>query len=130
MAAKRYRIEDLERKIVNATDTELMIVDTHKFDENVVTCILKSDVNELMTCDVTVQAYGDSIKNAPAYKPKVKELCVAKIKDVDGDAWYRCQYQQELIKDKAQVYCIDYGKTSIIRENNIRVSTFWMVYFF
>lgn len=124
MAVKRYRIEDLERKNANGTDVELMVIDMQNIDENIVTCIHKTDVNKLMACDENVQKYGDSVKTAPAYKPKVKELCLAKIKDVDGDAWYRCQYQQELVGNKAQVYCFDYGKTSNARENNIRVSKF------
>lgn len=127
MMVKRYRIEDLDRKIINGNDVELMVIDFQKIDENIVTCIAKNDVNKLMECDEHLQHYGDSVKTAPAYKPKVKELCLAKLKDEDGDAWYRCQYQQELINNKAQVYCFDYGKTSNARENNIRVSKFHIV---
>lgn len=66
--------------------------------------------------------YGESAKNAPAYKPKQKELCVVRIKETEGYFWYRCIYQTELVDERAQVYCIDYGKVDTVRQNNIRVS--------
>lgn len=119
----RYRIEDLTQKIVdNVSNQELMIITPEKIHDNYVTCILKDDVNVFMDGDGKIQEYGASVKNAPAYKPKVKELCVVEIKEPEGKIWYRCVYQQGLVDDRAQVYCFDYGKIMNVRENNIRVS--------
>lgn len=59
----------------------------------------------------------------PAYEPRENELCLAKEVLFDGDVWYRCECRQELVNDKAQMYCIDYGRIKIVNSNNIRVST-------
>lgn len=119
---KVYRIEDLERKTCNGTDVRLMIIGGDKIHENYVTCLLDADIGQFMKVDEKIQSYGSSVKNAPAYKPKIKELCMVKIIEADGEIWYRCQYQQELVKDKVQVYSFDYGKIHKVHENNIRVS--------
>ncbi|XP_055304146.1 uncharacterized protein LOC129569380 [Sitodiplosis mosellana] len=121
---KRYRIEDIKQKVVkNASDVEIMIIGPERICENYVTCILKTDVDTFMNADNLTQAFGMSVKNAPAYKPKVKELCVVEIKEPEGKIWYRCQYQQELVDDHAQVYCFDYGRIERVRANNIRSIT-------
>lgn len=124
MVKKRYRISDLKQNIVKDSNCELLVIE--RTNDNIITCIKKDDVNAFMAGDEQTQAYGESVKNAPAYKPKVKELCVVKVKEVEGDVWYRCLYQQELYNDRAQVYCIDYGKISNVSANEIRVR----IYFF
>lgn len=126
MVQKRYQIEDLKQKVVNATNVDIMVIGPERIYENYVTSILKEDVDTFMHDDNVTQAFGLSVKNAPAYKPKVKELCVVEIKEPEGKIWYRCQYQQELVDDHAQVYCFDYGKIERVRANNIRVSIFWL----
>lgn len=118
---KRYIFEDLPRKICNASDINLMII-CDRIEENYVTCILKTDVDEFMTIDEKIQSFGAAVKNAPAYKPNIKELCLVEIKEPEGYIWYRCQYQQELVNEKAQVYAFDYGRIHKVEANNIRVS--------
>lgn len=80
MVQKRYRLEDLKEKTVNASDEIIMVIGSERIAENYVTCILKTDVKQFMDGDNLTQAYGVSVKNAPAYKPKDKELCVVEIK--------------------------------------------------
>lgn len=130
MVQKRYRLEDLNQKVVNATNVDILAIGPERIYENYVTCILKEDVDTFMNDDAATQAFGLSVKNAPAYKPKVKELCIVEIKEPEGKIWYRCQYQQELVDDHAQVYCIDYGKIERVRTNNIRVSIFRCMFFY
>lgn len=66
--------------ISDASDQNLMIIGSERILENYVTCILKADVGQFMDSDHKIQDYGASVKNAPAYKPKPKELCVVEIK--------------------------------------------------
>lgn len=120
MVQKRYRISDLKQNVVKGSHP-LMAIGCDRIHENIITCIKKDDVNLFMAGDEKTQTYGESVKTAPAYKPKEKELCVVKIKEPEGEVWYRCLYQQELVEERAQVYCIDYGKISNARANNIRV---------
>lgn len=89
MAQKRYRLEDLKEKKVNASDQVIMVIGSERIDENYVTCILKADVNQFMDGDIRTQEYGTSVKNAPAYKPKEKELCVVEIKVSNQNRWLR-----------------------------------------
>lgn len=121
MVHKRYRIADLQQKVVNGPNT-LMAPGFDRINENIITCILHDDTTAFMEDDEKIQSYGATVKTAPAYKPKERELCVVKNNEPEGDVWYRCIYQQELVDDRAQVYCIDYGKIIYVRANNIRVS--------
>lgn len=122
LVQKRYRLSDLVQNVVNGTNLGIMAIESDRLSDDIITCILKKDVNAFMAGDQKVQDYGASVKNAPAYSPKVKELCVVKIKEAEGDVWYRCVYQQELVEEKAQVFCIDYGRINKVQANNIRVS--------
>lgn len=125
MVQKRYYLSHLNQKILKVDPANLptlMAIDTLRVGDNIVTCLVKEDVNVFMEGDERTQNYGEAAKNAPAYMPKQKELCVVRIKDNDGYFWYRCLYQAELVDDRAQVYCIDYGKVDTVRANNIRVS--------
>ena len=96
-----------------------MVIRPERIYENYVTSILKEDVDTFMNDDAVTQAFGLSVKTALACKPKVKELCIVEINEAEGKIWYRCQYQQELVNDHAQVYCFDYGKIERVRANNI-----------
>lgn len=123
MVRKRYVLEDLGKNIVTDPSLALMLIDDGQLNVNFVTCVVSGEAQKFMALDEKVQVYGKQCSGAPAYKPRNKELCVAKRKEVDGDVWYRCLYQQELVDDKAQVYCIDYGRIENVDSNNIRVST-------
>lgn len=125
MVQKRYFLSDIKQKVLNVDPANLpvlMALDTMRVADNIMTCLVKDDVKVFMEGDENTQKYGEAAKNAPAYKPKQKELCVVRIKDAEGYFWYRCIYQTELVDDRAQVYCIDYGKIDTVRQNNIRVS--------
>lgn len=89
MAQKRYRLEDLKEKHVNASDEIIMVIGSERIAENYVTCILKTDVNQFMEGDIRAQEYGASVKNAPAYKPREKELCVVEIKVSNQNRWLK-----------------------------------------
>lgn len=122
MVRKRYSLDDLDKKVVKDSSKLLMLIGDDKLSENFITCIIHEDVQMFMVGDDAVQTYGKQSKNAPAYKPKNKELCVVKLKEGDEDIWYRCLYQQELVDDMAQVFCIDYGRINRANANDIRVS--------
>lgn len=124
MVQKRYYLSDISQKKLNIDPNDLptlMAIDTLRIHDNIITCLLKADLAIFMSDDEQTQKYGDAVKNAPAYKPKPRELCVVRIKETDGYFWYRCIYQTELVDDRAQVYCIDYGKIDKVHANNIRV---------
>lgn len=126
MVQKRYRLSDIKQKILKIDPANvplLMGLDTNRVCDNIITCLPKDDVQTFLTLDEHIQAYGDKVKNAPAYKPMQKELCVVRMKDPEGYIWYRCLYQTELVDDYAQVYSIDYGRIDTVRANSIRVST-------
>lgn len=38
-----------------------------------------------------------------------------------GYAWFRAMYKTDLVDDRAQVHCIDYGHNNVVRANDIRV---------
>lgn len=127
MTQKRFYMSDITQKMLKvdpANMPTLMAIDTQRVGNNMITCLVKDETQLFLQNDEKTQKYGDAAKNAPAYKPKQKELCVVRIKEEEGYFWYRCMYQTELVDDKAQVYCIDYGKIDRVRENNIRVSEF------
>ncbi|XP_031636231.1 uncharacterized protein LOC116349100 [Contarinia nasturtii] len=119
--SKRYRLDDLECLVVNTKEESTLVnIGPERIHENLLTCIFKANIQEFMDEDSRIQEYGMTVKNAPAYVPKVKELCLVLTKDDGTDVWYRAQFQQELIDDKAQLYCIDYGRVLKTRINNIR----------
>lgn len=125
LVQKRYYVSDLKQKVLKVEPANvpiLIAIDTQRVSSNMMTCMCKDDVGLFMGNDENTQKYGDSVKNAPAYQPKKKELCVVRIKEQEGYFWYRCMYQTDLVDDRAQVYCIDYGKIDVVRANNIRVS--------
>lgn len=125
LVQKRYYVSDLTQKVLKTDPSNvpiLIAIDTQRVDNNMMTCMCKEDVGLFMGHDEKTQTYGDAVKNAPAYQPKKKELCVVRIKEQEGYAWYRAMYQTDLVDDRAQVYCIDYGKIDVVRANNIRVS--------
>lgn len=122
MVRKRYVLEDLGKNIVTDPSLPLMVIDDGQLSVNFITCVVSGEAQTFMTLDEKVQVYGKQCSGAPAYKPRNKELCVVKRKEEEGDVWYRCLYQQELVDDKAQVYCIDYGRIENVDSNNIRVS--------
>lgn len=122
MVSKHYTMDDIEMNVVRGSGHLLMPIGEDKLSENYITCIENDKIQKFMAEDESVQQYGVASKNEPAYKPKNKELCVVKFKEDGEDIWYRCLYQQELVNDKAQVYCIDYGKILKVKGNDIRVS--------
>lgn len=122
MVQKRFKISDLKQKVMKNC-VWLMMIDNEEINENIITCIVEDDVDKFIADEGKIQTYGESVKTAPAHKPKQKELCIAEIKDPEGGIfWYRCMFHQWVIYGwLAQVYCIDYGKIDYVRAHNIRV---------
>lgn len=126
LAQKRYYVSDLAQKVLKvdaANLPTLIAIDTQRVDNNMMTCMCHDDVQLFMEKHEETQTYGDAVKNAPAYQPKKKELCVVGVDDGEGgQAWFRAMYQTDLVDDRARVYCIDYDHINVVRAIDIRVS--------
>lgn len=124
MLKKHYTLEDLKQIEINASDSLVVPLGLELLNDGFLMCISDANINDFMVCDEIIQNYGNKVKNAPAYEPKEKELCVVKVTENEEVCWYRGQYQQALVDDLAQIKCIDYGKICNVQVNNIRVSFF------
>lgn len=121
MVKKRIYEAQIPRKTVKSTDEMMVLMECRDFpDKCIVTGVLKSDLEKFGTHHDQLQKYGESVKNAPAYKPKHLEMCLALVMDAGEAVWYRAQFQQSLADGRAQFGIIDYGVTLTGNESDIR----------
>lgn len=114
---QRCKFDDLKLRMVDVTNQEIMIMNSRN---NIISCILSQDYKQFVQLNKDVQNQGQAQAKKPPYEPLLKEICLALI----NDYWYRVEYQQELIDERAQVALIDYGSIEVVSKRNIRVSIF------
>lgn len=114
---QRYKFDDLQLRMVNETDQEMIILNS---GQNIISCIMSRDYEQFLQLTKDVQDQGRSQEKKPPYEPVLKEICLVPI----NGYWYRVEYQQELIENRAQVAMIDFGFAKVVNKKNIRVSIF------
>lgn len=113
----RYKFDDFKLRMVDETNQEIIILNS---SSNIICCILSRDYKQFLQLNKDIQDQGRSqAKNIP-YEPVLKEICLVLI----NDYWYRVEYQQELIDERAQVALLDFGSIEFVSKKNIRVSIF------
>lgn len=125
---RRYFMSDITQKVPEIDSTNLpplVVIETQSIATNVITCLMKSDIVEFMKNEKRTQDYGITKENAPQYEPYRNELCLARNKEGDTYAWYRCIYKENLMGCGALMYCIDHGKRIAVQANDFRVSHFF-----
>lgn len=113
----RLKFDDLKSRIVDETNQEIMILNA---SSNVISCILSRDYEQFLELNKDIQDQGRSQAKKFPYEPLLKEICLVLI----NGYWYRIEYQQELIDERAQVVLIDFGSIEYVSTKNIRVSIF------
>lgn len=116
----RFKVDDLEPKIVNGTDVKLIIYDTSKIESGLLTCFLSSEKKAVVELEKSIQGFGKKIQMAPAYIPKPHELCLIKEMDDGSPFWYRAVFEQELIDNMAEIIKLDFMTKARVNMNNIR----------
>lgn len=106
---------DLQSLTINDTDQELIVLNS---GSNIMSCILSRDYERFWKLDDDIQALGRAQKKNYPHEPVLKEICLA---EIDG-YWYRVEFQQELINERAQVLLIDFCFIKVVSTKNIRVS--------
>lgn len=114
---QRYKFDDLQLRMVNETDQEMIILNS---GQNIISCIMSREYEQFLQLTKDVQDQGRSQEKKPPYEPVLKEICLVPI----NGYWYRVEYQQELIENRAQVAMIDFGFAKVVNKTNIRVSIF------
>lgn len=131
MIQKRYYLSDFLHKKLEIDPANLLTLfafNTPRIGDKtmmmMMTCLVDKDIAQFLRDDERTQQFGNAVECEPAYKPKQKEVCVVRIDDkAEGNFWYRCVYQTELVNDRAQVYCIDFDRFYNVRANVIRFLT-------
>lgn len=102
--------------------TAFWIVENKNLENGIISCTELNDRPIFLQRCSDLNTRGDKeLKHAEAYLPGKSELCLANILDDDGvSMWYRCQYQQTLTNNRAQVGLIDFGVSAIANIANIR----------
>lgn len=118
---KRYFMKDISRKRVNAVNVGLFIIENRNLSKRYITCVLQEDRPTFLSRVRDLTSFGSMVMNAEAYLPSKFELCLALVPDDDGThMWYRCQYQQPLANNFAQIGLIDFGVSATVEMKNIR----------
>lgn len=119
---KRFFVEDIPRKQVNAENVDVWIIENEYLSKGFITCVLATDAQLFAERMQTLTEFGQSqLLRLDPYVPDHLELCLVMLPDEQGvPLWYRSQFHQKLADNHAQVGLIDFGTTVNIPENNIR----------
>lgn len=118
---KRWYINDIGRKNINeCKNVDLTIVDNENISKGFITCVLQSDIQQFATKMCDLKVYGQTLRHS-AYVPDMLEICLVLYEDEnEEELWYRAQYQQLLVNDRAQVGLIDFGVSVVVDTSKIR----------
>lgn len=108
-------------KLNKSHNINLTVIDSSHLDKGVISFVRTEDFQKFVDQSMAVTEFGKSIAYTEPYKPEKSEICLALLPDDDGTImWYRAQFQEELVNNKAQVALIDFHITAVVKMSNLR----------
>lgn len=115
----RYCKHDIEYRIYDGVDVNLMVLCEQRVDsQTVISCLRIEDVEQFLREDTLLQTYGKSLERNEPYEALRGELCIVKL---SSGIWRRACYM-EPNGSVAEVYAIDYGIVYSVSLKDIRVN--------
>lgn len=120
---KRWYIDEIGKKSIGeCKDVNLTIVEIESLSKGFICCVLQSDLAQFANQMGDLNKSGDTLRNSGnKYSPDKLEMCLVLYEDeAQEELWYRAQYQQSLVNERAQVGLIDFGISVFVDKSKIR----------